>query len=219
MKDELKNKINNLIIYTKAKSIFEKTLFEGNFIKVIQEKYLLPNNIEIVRERIVKNQNKSAVIIVPMTSDGKVLLVSQNRVGSNVSIEFPSGYIENGEGVLEAAARELKEETGYAGINLEIIDKYCPMVGIDNSTIYIVVAYGCVKKYVENLSSDEYILYNKFTYTEVQELIDNNLINSGGTKLAFYKLEKLLLQRENVIEEKVMADYNKVIKRLSNHEK
>ena len=57
MKKNLKNKINNLVIYTKAQKLLSKTLFNGNFIKVIEEKYLLPNNKTIIREKIIKNEN------------------------------------------------------------------------------------------------------------------------------------------------------------------
>lgn len=196
MKKILKNKINNLVIYTKAQKLLSKTLFNGNFIKVIEEKYLLPNNKTIIREKIIKNENKNAVIIIPMTPHNKLLLVSQNRVGGNVSLEFPSGYIEEGETVIDGAKRELREETGYEGTNFEIIDKYSPLVGIDNSTIYIVIAYNCEKNYPQNLSDSEYIKYDIFTFNEMEELINENIIDSGGTKLAFYKLTKILLQNE-----------------------
>ena len=98
--------------------------------------------------------------------------------------------------IIEGAKRELQEETGYVGTKFEIIDQYSPLVSIDNSTIYIVVAYNCEKKYPQNLGDNEYIKYDIFTYEDVEELINNNLINSGGTKLAFYKLTKRLLQNE-----------------------
>lgn len=196
MKRELDSKFNNLVIHTKAQKILSRILYNGNFIQLIQEKYRLPNNKIITREKIVKNNNKDSVIIIAITPDNKLLLVAQNRVIGNASIEFPSGYIEEGETIIEGAKRELQEETGYVGTNFKIIDQYSPLVSIDNSTIFIVVAYNCEKKYPQNLSDNEYIKYEIFTYEEVEELIDNNLINSGGTKLAFYKLTKRLLQNE-----------------------
>ena len=70
------------------------------------------------------------------------------------------------------------------------------LVGIDNSTIYIVLAYNCEKNYPQNLSDSEYIKYDIFTFNEMEELINENIIDSGGTKLAFYKLTKILLQNE-----------------------
>src|SRR5512132_2568246 len=62
---------------------------------------------------------KAAVIIAPMTRDGKIVLIRQERVPIRAAIwEMPSGQIDN---VLEpdqkeieaVAVRELREEAGY----------------------------------------------------------------------------------------------------------
>ncbi len=60
---------------------------------------------------------KSAVVIAPMTADGKLLLVRQERVPIRATIwEFPAGQIDHPdepEAVRATAARELREEAGY----------------------------------------------------------------------------------------------------------
>jgi ADP-ribose pyrophosphatase len=54
------------------------------------------------------------VSIVPVTDDGQVVFVVQYRHGSHrLSLETPAGQLEPGEAVEAAAARELREETGY----------------------------------------------------------------------------------------------------------
>ncbi len=57
-----------------------------------------------------------AVHVVALTPDGEVLLVRQFRAGSGRdSLEIPGGLVDPGEDPCTAGARELLEETGYAG--------------------------------------------------------------------------------------------------------
>ncbi len=57
-----------------------------------------------------------AVHVVALTPDDEVLLVRQFRAGSNRdSLEIPGGLVDHGEDPCAAGARELLEETGYAG--------------------------------------------------------------------------------------------------------
>ena len=57
-----------------------------------------------------------AVNVIALTPDRRVVLVRQFRAGSDSdSLETPGGLLEPGEDPRAAGARELLEETGYAG--------------------------------------------------------------------------------------------------------
>jgi 8-oxo-dGTP pyrophosphatase MutT (NUDIX family) len=62
------------------------------------------------------------VNILPVTPDGRVLLVAQYRHGTGmISLETPGGLIEPGETPEAAAARELREETGYTARSFRVL--------------------------------------------------------------------------------------------------
>jgi ADP-ribose pyrophosphatase len=196
MNDKLINKINYLYDSVKAKQIATKELYHGHFIDLVEEQYLLPNNKVITRERIIKNGHKEAVIIIAITTDNKYLLVAQNRVDNKVSLEFPSGYIEDGETFIEAAIRELVEETGYVTNSVHYLDFFYSEPGINSSMTHIVIANNCIKLHNQNLSPHEYINYMEFTFEELSDLINESIINGVGNKFAFYELQNLNIKKD-----------------------
>lgn len=74
----------------------------GNFLNVYEE------------GRFTIVDVKPAVVILPITNDGKLVMIEQYRKAVDQTIlEFPAGKVDDGEDFLTAAKRELKEETGY----------------------------------------------------------------------------------------------------------
>jgi ADP-ribose pyrophosphatase len=65
------------------------------------------------------------VVILGVTRDGKIILVRQFRPALGIyTIEFPSGYINDGEPRIDAAKREFTEETGYVCDSMTYIGSF-----------------------------------------------------------------------------------------------
>ena len=67
------------------------------------------------------------VLALPVTADGRLVLVRQHRFGTRaLSVEPPGGVIEAGEDPCVAAARETVEETGYLGGRATLLGTVAP---------------------------------------------------------------------------------------------
>ena len=146
------------------------------------------------------------VVIVASDSDGRYLCVRQFRQGiKEVTTEFPAGGIERTDGreygskdnssaaehALEAAKRELLEETGY------VSDEWTHLLTVpSNATIadnyaHIFVAGNCRKSGEQDLDETEFLNVRKYSADEIEELI-----HKGDFQQAVHIMAWLLAQRK-----------------------
>jgi ADP-ribose pyrophosphatase len=91
-----------------------------------------------------KLKRADSVGIIPVTSDGKIIVTEEEQPGRSPFLSIPGGRIDEGEGVREAAARELHEETGYVAKELRLLTAEQPSSKIDWA-VYMFVGVGCSK--------------------------------------------------------------------------
>lgn len=166
----------------------------SSFIQILVQDCTLQNGKTILREQVLKNDHDgSAVIIVPITQEGKILLAIEPRVFTKetVGIGFPAGYIEEGEKTWESAKRELLEETGYQAQELHYMTSFYQDEGCSSAYNTIYIATGCQKITDQHLDQDEYIRYIECRLEEVYELEKLGMIGGGNAKLALRYLEKI----------------------------
>lgn len=172
----------------KTKAITKKD--KSTFLKI--ESYLckLNNGKTITREKILKNNSDgSAVIIYPITEDNKIIVAIEPRVFTKrtVDIGFPAGYFEKDEHPIDAAKRELIEETGYDSNDLFLLGSFYQDQGCSSAYNYYYLALNCKKVAKQKLDEEEFIKYFLVDNSELEELLSKGYITGLNTA---YALEK-----------------------------
>ena len=94
--------------------------------------------------------------IIALTPDNSIVLVEQYRVGvDEVTLELPGGMVDKGEAPLEAAKRELLEETGYSSGSWEMIGKTSSNPAILSNFTHLYIASGCEKTAPQHTDGSE----------------------------------------------------------------
>lgn len=126
--------------------------------------------------------NKGAAAVVPVREDGKIIMVRQYRNAiDRETIEIPAGGLNYPEEpTLDAAARELEEETGFKSEELEFLISIKTTVAFCNENIDIYVAKN-LKSSKQNLDEDEFINVESYTVEELCDMIYTGKIEDSKT--------------------------------------
>ena len=138
---------------------------------------------------------KDWAVIIPVTKEGKLVLVRQFRVGScDTAYEFPGGALEQGENPKEGAERELAEETGYTG-ELTLLTKMMPNPAFMDNFCYAYLAEGCAKTSELSLDPFEDLEPEEFTVAETERMILDGRIVHSITLAVFGAYQAFLNQK------------------------
>ena len=104
------------------------------------------NGAERVYERLA-TRGSGAVMIVPITTEGNVLLIREYAAGlEDYTLTLPKGLIDPGESAHQAADRELKEEAGFGAERLHSLKVMTSAPNYMGHSINVVIArdlYPC----------------------------------------------------------------------------
>ncbi len=125
--------------------------WRGAFLRVRVDEMRLPSGRETVREYV---DHPGAVAVLPVTVDGKIVLIRQYRAAIGRTIlEVPAGTREPGEDPATTARRELGEEIAHAAETLTEIARFYSSPGYTNEQIILFLAEGC--RPIEQVDANE----------------------------------------------------------------
>lgn len=171
------------------KKLTSKNVFDGRLLHVFSDEIELPNGGKSVREYI---RHQGAVCVVPVTDKNEIIAVRQYRYPiGRITIEIPAGKLDRGEKPLEAAKRELSEETGVESADIQYIGGLYPSVAYTDEIIHMYMAKNL--KYGEmHTDEDEFLDVIKIPIDEfVKKIMDGEIMDSK-TQAAVLKVARLI---------------------------
>ena len=162
------------------KRMARKVVHKGKIIDYCQDTMEIANGNTVLFDHI---EHKGAAAVVPVLDDGRIVLVRQFRNSvDKYTWEIPAGGLNfREEPTLEAAKRELQEETGYTTSDpLEYLITIHTTVAFSNEKIDIYVAHN-LKPGKQHLDEDEYIVVKAFEVDEIKELIYSGQMTDAKT--------------------------------------
>ncbi len=116
-----------------------------------------------------------------VTKEERIILVRQYRYPvDQTTFELPGGVIEKNEQPIDAAKREMEEETGYTSDQVEFLLQLSPNPAINNNTAYFFLARNAYPiANSKNMDEFEDIDVVSFSKEEIFQLLKENKIQHG----------------------------------------
>lgn len=180
------NEKNNI----EEKILSEERVYEGKIVKVSILDVTLPNGEPAKREAL---RHVGASAIVPVDDEGNVTLVRQYRAPiASVLLEIPAGKLDfKGENRLEAARRELREETGLTAENWTHLTDIVTTPGFCDELISIYLATGLTAGEDEP-DDDEFLNIVKMPLSELADMAMRGEISDSKTLIGVLMADRLL---------------------------
>lgn len=172
------------------KQISSEEKFHGRLLHVFSDGVELPDGSQSTREYI---RHHGAVCVVPVTEEGNVVMEHQYRYPvSRVIREIPAGKLDSPEeDRLEAAKRELEEETGIRADHWVNLGNYLPAPAYSGEDITMYLATG-LHQGKRHLDEGEFLdVYEVPLKDLVQDVLEGR-ITDGKTQIAVLKAYMIL---------------------------
>lgn len=167
----------------KPERMARKIIYQSPWVNLYLDKVKFPAG-RIIDEYHLLNFDTEAVAAVIVNEKQQILMIEAYRYPTDsIEWEIPSGGIDQGETVLEAAKREAFEETGYEVGDLEPVYSFYPSNGNSNQRFHVVYCKA-VRKLSETYDLNEVKGFRWFGLDDIRRMIKNRELNDGFTLTA-----------------------------------
>ena len=165
-----------------SKLLEEHISYEGPRFKVIKKKYQADNGDIYIRDIVHPGD---ASLILPIDENNNIIWIKQLREAvDKVQLELPAGMIDEGETPLEAAKRELEEETGLIANSFEHLTSVYPSIGYTDECLHIFVAKDFTQGHQHFDSDEEIIEIVRIPLEECVEMAKRGEFNHSNMNVA-----------------------------------
>ncbi len=179
----------------KWKTLESESLFSSGLFSMRADRCELPDGRIMPRYYVMDFPDW--VNILPITKEGEAVMVKQYRHASqNEHLELPGGSMEPGaeNSSLEAARREMLEETGFDSKNIVYIGSHYPNPALQSNRMHTYIAFDCEKVQEQNLDEFEELDVYKCTLQQLKKHLYNGDIDHSimiaSVSMALKYLEK-----------------------------
>lgn len=131
------------------------------------------------------------VNVIALTPDQQLVMVEQYRHGSNtIELEIPGGMMDAADASPEATGqRELREETGYDGLNARLIGEIFPNPAIMSNVCYTILVEQCRCVHPVTLDQGEDLITTLVPVADIPRLVAGGRIRHSLVVVALYYFE------------------------------
>ncbi len=164
------------------KIVSSREVYKCSLFRVVEEEATDPGGFHIKRSIV---RHAGSAVMMAVDEKNRILLVKQFRLPAAKELwELPAGRLDEGEKPLQAARRELKEETGYKARNWKKLASYFASPGYVAEKMTIYLATGLSAGDAEPMD-DERIECRWFKRKELDKMIRDGEIEDGKTIIGF----------------------------------